>query len=717
MAYIGRLYAFLLECCAEDISSDTLYACVRKQAGLAFKDKKNSTLSIISYTTDSISEFSAYSLAINNAYAQLHGYKFLIGGPTLHNFEPDDARWNKVFLLLDSLNPTTGWARNNDAVVWIDADLCFLDFKLDFINITYSYPDADIILSKDLVNSSTIGNSGLIIVRNTKWSRKFLYDWWYTYDRKTCCDQDALTWLYQKLSPKLKSKFALLPSDALNSNFPSWKNQLPHNPVLHLAGATSLYRSPVFRTGWSNLCSAYRQHLLATQDTHGVISGEAPTRPLGDSGWCEGDIPIADIVPAQLGLTRELQQYYISLLPQKRYEALLQMKQDLITNYEQQTEDFLSSTKSIESYVKGRETQLQDILKEDDEEKHFDSIVSASSSPLEANEFLPHNSSIATNRYGEFSSRIKLLTIDIRTQLLRISREHAVRLRQHLLDYAVSNITYAEFVRNTISVAFELTISMSPFPEYADTRLEILEGLGPQLVDPFVDSLPVSLKHRGIYYQFKYKDIYGSALLRTDHAKGVETLIEALDLFRELEQRKYFGTDYVRVDPYKEGILLLQKLGAVLCMAKNYDLGLEAFREANHYVALQYQHFENNVLATYDVIRQSDLNFAEMCVNNGICLYMRYDNGGTPSTSTTPFINAQRLFESTVEILDKYGIPAGNRVRDLAEHYLTVVLTRIREIEARSEGSVTGSVEVGVGGGDVPEGSGREDSGASHEDL
>ena len=354
------------------------------------------------------------------------------------------------------------------------------------------------------------------------------------------------------------------------------------------------------------------------------------------------------------------------------------MKQDLITNYEQQTEDFLSSTKSIESYVKGRETQLQDVLKEDDEEKHFDSIVSASSSPLEANEFLPHNSSIATNRYGEFSSRIKLLTIDIRTQLLRISREHAVRLRQHLLDYAVSNITYAEFVRNTISVAFELTISMSPFPEYADTRLEILEGLGPQLVDPFVDSLPVSLKHRGIYYQFKYKDIYGSALLRTDHAKGVETLIEALDLFRELEQRKYFGTDYVRVDPYKEGILLLQKLGAVLCMAKNYDLGLEAFREANHYVALQYQHFENNVLATYDVIRQSDLNFAEMCVNNGICLYMRYDNGGTPSTSTTPFINAQRLFESTVEILDKYGIPAGNRVRDLAEHYLTVVLTRIR---------------------------------------
>ena len=53
--------------------------------------------------------------------------------PGHEDFDPKDARWNKVKILEQALDKTTGWARHLDYVMWVDADMIFLDMVRRYI--------------------------------------------------------------------------------------------------------------------------------------------------------------------------------------------------------------------------------------------------------------------------------------------------------------------------------------------------------------------------------------------------------------------------------------------------------------------------------------------------------------------------------------------------------------------------------------------------------
>jgi hypothetical protein len=123
------------------------------------------------------------------------------------------------------------------------------------------FPTADIIASADIRMGYI--NSGVMLVRNTRWSRMFLQQWWVIADKDSICDQDAFDMLYSKLmkeesrsnlyrdpsniSPlSVVNKIKILPMDALNTHPPAMTYQLEYNQVLHLMGETSRMRQAVF---------------------------------------------------------------------------------------------------------------------------------------------------------------------------------------------------------------------------------------------------------------------------------------------------------------------------------------------------------------------------------------------------------------------------------------------------------------------------------------
>lgn len=209
---------------------------------------------IVTYATEDIWNYTAYSLAVNEAYAEHNGYIMLHLDPATAKFDDFDARWNKIKILEEALHPDRGWARNLDYVMWVDADLIFLDLGLRLEQVAAEYPKADVIISAEHAGSSTLVNSGTVMVRNTRWGRQFLSDWWNFGARKLFSDQEQFDLLYESRRSEMQQHIAILPPDALNSDPPAMTKQKPHNQVLHLMGEHTHYRMKAFGSAFAEIC-------------------------------------------------------------------------------------------------------------------------------------------------------------------------------------------------------------------------------------------------------------------------------------------------------------------------------------------------------------------------------------------------------------------------------------------------------------------------------
>lgn len=139
--------------------------------------------------------------------------------------------------------------------------------------IAASYPNAHILLSAENHGSTTLINSGAILIKNSKWSRQFLSSWWSWSSRKHYSDQEQFDMLYQarRKIDKLDRYIAILPPDALNSDPPAFTNQKDHNQVLHLMGEHSGFRIRTFSSAFNEICRYVNDDdenkMLATQLT------------------------------------------------------------------------------------------------------------------------------------------------------------------------------------------------------------------------------------------------------------------------------------------------------------------------------------------------------------------------------------------------------------------------------------------------------------------
>jgi len=214
-----------------------------------------------------IALFGAFQAGLTLAYAEHNGYTFRLLGPeTGSNFQSDDARWNKVRIMQHALDPVHGWARSAKYLVWLDSDAVVLDLGMKMEAIGEAYLEADLIASADIRQGYI--NSGLLVARNTKWTRKFLQEWWEVADRRVVCDQDAFDLLYtQRIQAAAsdggpaaaameRNRVRILPRDALNSDPPAMATQKASNQVLHLMGEITPLRASAFSTAMLGVCAA-----------------------------------------------------------------------------------------------------------------------------------------------------------------------------------------------------------------------------------------------------------------------------------------------------------------------------------------------------------------------------------------------------------------------------------------------------------------------------
>jgi hypothetical protein len=250
---------FISQCCdtvldPNEISSTEVMECVNRSA-LAniryteeyfmarFADFENKRFGFVSYITKDIWNYSAYSFAINEAYAEHHRIPYMITHATASIDDTQDVRWNKIAALTTALQ--SSWSDELDYIVWLDADVIFLDMHMDLQAIVKKQKTAHIIASGDSGGASQI-NSGFLIVSNTAWSRDFLRHWWGTeIDRSALTDQLKFDDLYKRIGADARTKhIAILPSDVLNSPSPPFLKQTPKHQILHLM-RTCLYNANV----------------------------------------------------------------------------------------------------------------------------------------------------------------------------------------------------------------------------------------------------------------------------------------------------------------------------------------------------------------------------------------------------------------------------------------------------------------------------------------
>ena len=90
----------------------------------------SANIGFVTFATHDIWDYTVYSYAVNQIYAEHHGYMFRhmdthsAGSDSL---DPRDSRWNKVKILEEALH---SWGSTLDYVVWVDADVVVLDMGL-----------------------------------------------------------------------------------------------------------------------------------------------------------------------------------------------------------------------------------------------------------------------------------------------------------------------------------------------------------------------------------------------------------------------------------------------------------------------------------------------------------------------------------------------------------------------------------------------------------
>lgn len=141
----------LSSCCSVIDDSNALFNCVNSSVLESNKrifdsfyryGGPNLAVGIVSFGTNNIKNYTAFSYAVNAAYADHNDYVLHLSDPATSNFDTYDSRWCKVKILEDALDPLTGWARDLDYVMWIDADLIFLDMGMRIEKIAAEHPAA-----------------------------------------------------------------------------------------------------------------------------------------------------------------------------------------------------------------------------------------------------------------------------------------------------------------------------------------------------------------------------------------------------------------------------------------------------------------------------------------------------------------------------------------------------------------------------------------------
>lgn len=631
-----------IPCCHFSHDALALYGCIRN-VHIGQEGVVQASTTLYTFVSGNILQYAAYALAINSAYARRNQYNFhILGFPqtSMMNNQPvqQDARWNKVHILWQAVAAkrrgvayavSQPW-HGHHYTVWLDADLVLLDMDMKIELIAASHPAADIIMSRDIARAEFVSNSGFIIIRVSAWSEAFLERWWSTFDRRKCCDQNAFTWLFDELGVTDKEHISLLRADAINSDFPSWKWQKDFNQVLHLAGASStLYRAPVFASGFAEVCSRNRVDLAH-----------------------------------QLGLTTAVLQSFVAQTGHMRLAAMLTLGRQVQSGQSPVTTTSLATCPipmtdarhvllpiadyppaTVMHLVMTVRSDLEDLLKEDDDDCR--SLYS-----LDAPSLRTFEEQLLALRRWIYES---LKNIALKLSRGELNALSSVR-RDSSINETANSMATLEALKDAVSAGFEWFLAMqgstalfsnerepSTIAKRKAQQQRPLLATIQELLAAMESGAPSSLRGKVLYYRFKHALLMSATHppLSDDKLRWLST---SVDLWRVMVECNYFGSDYVMADPYKEGSEAMQELGTLFCSRQMFDKGLTMLGEAIKLHEKTLEGYSNIRIAARKDISEGMANLAQTLINAGICGYEKGDSASLEQSARS-LKNAQALLE------------------------------------------------------------------------
>eukprot|EP01032_Pedospumella_encystans_P018796 gene18796-21390_t len=625
-------------CCSFGEDPQQLYSCIKNNTWNTFNHQPAngaSTVAIITFTTAQTISYASFALAINSAYAKRFGYAFRL-------FDLDDTgeigdpRWIKIRLVKEALSQ---WARSYAYVVWLDSDLAIIDHSFRFEDVALANPNADMIMSKDMLTAPFVSNSGVIIVKNTLWSLNMLDLWWSSYDRDRCCDQNAFTWLYdRKLPADIQAKTALLPANAINSDFPAWLNQHNSDPILHLAGQSSIYRNVVFSTGFQHICE---------QESEGGVHKQ------------------------QIGLTRDFLFRIMRSMNARRLDSVTALVQKTKQCPSSAVGVWSRSCAELARFIRG---ELEDVLKTDsDEPNHYNS---------------DDHALVARVRVKEVMLRLWIARVLLKKAHEYFRPANGADTDQALvfdIDSSVSvtqqSVVFGE-VRDAIGAVFETHIARKisasdiPVPSLAatintaedmhdDGTAESLSSVRVDIGDDgdgnrdeadssnlsrsllhrclkmieavLSSALPLTAQVRGsfLYHRFKTLQFLAAGplasgpqtLLTGNMSTSIHFLTSAVSDWQQMVQLDYFGGSgqYVLADPEKELTAVLSELALLHCLNDNHTAGVQLFLQSMELQRRMVEGYSRIRIATEDNVAAALATLADTTVNAATC-FQRSDN-------------------------------------------------------------------------------------------
>jgi hypothetical protein len=158
----------------------------------------------MNYTT--LPQFAKYSMAVTRAYCERHEYEFLVFDHTQqHTKTVIPPYWIRVHDMIRLCNEVP----ENSLILYLDADATInpkffdatLEHLVDEIDILTGQK-GDFYIGSDPPNlipgcNERVVNTGVILLRNTRWSRSFLQTWWGKFDLERWIVNDVGKWSCQ----------------------------------------------------------------------------------------------------------------------------------------------------------------------------------------------------------------------------------------------------------------------------------------------------------------------------------------------------------------------------------------------------------------------------------------------------------------------------------------------------------------------------------------
>jgi len=216
------------------------------------KFNPNAEIVFVYFYTSNIFSYAKHSMLNILSYANKYNYGVIIYDKPFN----DDVSlcWNKISAIIENLSQS-----QYKYLVWIDADAIIINFDIRIESFINSNPSVDLYLCSDIIIQKECINSGVMIIKNTKWTQHLFSRVWSSPKPHNHNDQNVLFYeivkeLYPKSEPDLKfsnycgkivhPKVQILPENSFNTHILNYNKG---DFIIHLMGSKKNVRIDIMR--------------------------------------------------------------------------------------------------------------------------------------------------------------------------------------------------------------------------------------------------------------------------------------------------------------------------------------------------------------------------------------------------------------------------------------------------------------------------------------